>query len=204
MPFKKLIEPLVDSLNRLGFEEPLGFQKKCLPKIKSGANVFGIAPEGAGKTTTLVLSVIQKLKGKAFEDAPRSLIIVKDKKEALALKQAFGAFTYQTDLRVYCAYEEQSVDDQKDEIYVGVDVIIATPKRLNKLFLLNAINVSQLKLFIVEDAEFTFFGNIYQEVNRITESINRCQYVIFAKSFEKKIQRFQDSFMSNAQLVKVK
>ena len=191
MSFKKLIEPLKNTLENLEFETPLDFQKASIPKIKSGVNVFGIAPEGSGKTTTLILSVIQKLNGQAFEDVPRAIIVVKNKQEALALRDKFNVFTRHIDLRVYCAYEEQNIEAQRDDIYVGVDVIIATPKRLNKLFLLNSISFSLLKMFIVEDAEFSTISNNFQDINRITESINKCQYVIFAKSFDAKIKRFK-------------
>ncbi|WP_347921761.1 DEAD/DEAH box helicase [Pontimicrobium sp. SW4] len=203
MSFKKLIEPLKITLENLQFEAPLDFQKVSLPKIKSGVDVFGIGPEGSGKTTTLILSVVQKLKGIAFEDAPRALIIVRDKQEALALKDKFNVYTNQTDLRVYCAYEEHNIDTQRDEIYDGVDVLIATPKRLNKLFLLNSINLSQLKMFIVEDAEFSTISNNFQDINRISESINKCQYVVFAKTFDAKIRRFQETFMYNSQKVEI-
>ena len=109
MSFKKLIEPLKNTLENLQFEAPLDFQKVFLPKIKSGSNVFGIAPEGSGKTTTLILSVIQKLNGKAFEDVPRAIIVVKNKQDALALRNKFNVFTRHTDLRVYCAYVEQNI-----------------------------------------------------------------------------------------------
>jgi len=204
MPFKKLIEPLKETINRLGFEAALPFQKKSLPKIKSGVNLFAMGPESSGKTTTLILSVIQKLKGEAFEDAPRALIIVRNKQEALKLQQAFNAYTSLTSLRVYSAYEEHSIDAQRDEIYVGVDILIATPKRLNKLFLLNSINLSQLKIFIVEDAEFVAETHCLQDINRIYESIDRCQYVIFGKRLDSKLKRFENSFMYNAQTVEIK
>jgi len=204
MPFRKLIEPLKDAIIRKQFEGPLPFQKLILSKIKGGANVFGIGPDSCGKTTTLILSVVQKLKGIAFEDAPRALIIVKDKQAALDLASTINTFTSQTNMRVYCAYEEHSIDAQKDEIYVGVDILIATPKRLNKLFLLNSINLSQLQLFIVEDAEFAAISNNFQDINRISESIDKCQYLIFAKSFDRKVKRFQDAFMYNSQVVEIK
>ena len=116
MPFKKIIEPLQEALNRLGFEGPLPFQQKILSKIKGGAHVFGIASEGSGKTTALIISVIQKLKAQSFGDAPRALIFVKDKLAALELNRAFRVFTKHTDLRVYCAYEELNIDVQRDEI----------------------------------------------------------------------------------------
>ena len=83
MSFKKLIEPLKIILKKNGFEHPLPLHKLILSKIKGGASMFCIAPKGAGKTTSIILSVIQKLKGEAFEDAPRALIFVKDKEAAL-------------------------------------------------------------------------------------------------------------------------
>lgn len=202
MSFKKLIEPLRDILEHKGFDEPLAFQKKILSKIKGGASMFAVAPKGAGKTTSIVLSVIQKLKGKAFEDAPRVLIFVKDKQAALDLELEFSAFKRGTDLRVYCAYEEKSIDDQKDEIYFGTDIVIATPKRLNKIFFLNGINLNKLQMCIVEDAQFLLGNNSFSEVTRTPESIGKCQYLIFSEKFDKRFERWQDTFMYNSQLVK--
>src|SRR5690606_34371301 len=85
MSFKKLIEPLNEALKIQGFETPLPFQKQVLSKIKSGANVFGIAPKGSGKTTAMVMGVVQNLKGEAFEDAPRAIVFAKDKEAVLEL-----------------------------------------------------------------------------------------------------------------------
>lgn len=202
MSFKKLIEPLKNILEHKGFDEPLAFQKQILSKIKGGASLFAIAPKGSGKTTSIVLSVIQKLKGKAFEDAPRVLIFVKDKQAALDLELEFSAFKRGTDLRVYCAYEEKSIDDQKDEIYFGTDIVIATPKRLNKIFYLNGINLNKLQMCIVEDADFILGNNNFSEVTRTPESIGKCQYLIFAEKFDHRFERWQDTFMYNAQIVK--
>jgi superfamily II DNA/RNA helicase len=203
MPFKKLIQPLKDSLETKGFESPLPFQKLVLSKIKSGASLFCIAPKGSGKTTSIVLSVIQKLKGKAVEDAPRVLIFVKDKQAALSLELEFNAFKYGTDLRIYCAYDEYDIDKQRDDVYDGVDVIICTPKRLNKIFYLNGINLNKLQMFILEDAEFVFGNSNLAEVTRTPESISKCQYLIFSSKYDKRFDRWKESFMYNAQTVKM-
>ena len=183
MSFKKLIEPLKDILENKGFDEPLVFQKSILSKIKGGASLFCIAPKGAGKTTSIILSVVQKLKGEAFEDAPRALILVKDKQAALDLELEFNIFLRGMDLRVYCAYDEKNIDTQREEIYVGVDVVIATPKRLNKIFFLNGINLNKLQMFIIEDAEFLFRNNNLAEITRTPESIGKCQYLVFSTTF---------------------
>ncbi|NKI24977.1 DEAD/DEAH box helicase [Arenibacter nanhaiticus] len=203
MSFKKLQPELLEALDRLKITEPLPFQKKVLSKIKGGASVFGIAPEGSGKTTSIVISTIQKLECAAFEDAPRALIFVKDKEAALALEQEFKRFTYRMDLRVYCAYEEYDFEAQKNDIYDGVDIVIATPKRLNKIFFLNGINLGKLKLFFVEDAEFLVKSSMFADVIRTPESLERCQYVVFSTVFDHRMTRMQELFMANAQIVKM-
>jgi superfamily II DNA/RNA helicase len=131
MSFKKLNPPLKEALQRLELQTPLAFQKEILPKIKSGRDLFIIAPENSGKTTALVISTIQKLESAAFEDAPRALIYVEDKEAALALEEEFNKFIKYMDLRVYSAYDAPNIETQKDAIYDGVDIVIATP---NKLF----------------------------------------------------------------------
>ncbi|ULC60796.1 DEAD/DEAH box helicase [Flaviramulus sp. BrNp1-15] len=202
MSFKKLIEPLKDSLKSKGFNEPLPLQKQILSKIKGGASLFVMAPKDSGKTTSIVISVIQKLKN-AFEDAPRALIFVKDKQAALDLELEFNAFKRGTDLRIYCAYDEHNIDTQRDEIYDGVDVVIATPKRLNKIFFLNGINLNKLQMCIVEDASFLFRNNNLAEVTRTPESIGKCQYLVFSDKFDARFERWQESFMYNAQVIKL-
>lgn len=203
MPFKKLIEPLKNTFEHIGFSEPLPLQKSILSKIKSGSSLFVIAPKDAGKTTSIVISVLQKLKT-AFEDAPRALIFVKDKQAALDLELEFNRLKKGTDLRIYCAYEEHSIETQRDEIYIGTDIVIATPKRLNKIFYLNGINLNKLQMCIVEDAAFLFGNSGFAEVTRTPESIGKCQYLVFSDKFDARFERWQDSFMYNAQVIKAK
>lgn len=203
MSFKKLHPLLKDTLEHLGMEVPTPFQKAALPRIKSGANMYGIAPEGAGKTTALIISTIHILNAEAFEDAPRALIIVKDKEAALVLEEEFRRFLKNTDLRIFSAYDQPDLDTQKGEIYEGVDIVISTPNKLFRLFKATGINVTQLKVFAVDDAEFLSGNKYYNDLVRIPEHISKCQYLIFASAMNSKIERFQDSFMAHSEVVEV-
>jgi len=203
MSFKKLNIPLKESLERLGFTSPTPFQATVLPKVKGGADVFGIAPKGAGKTTAMIINTMQKLKSVAVDDSPRALIFVKDKKAAINLENEFKSFTRGTDLRIYTVYDEQGIDHQKDDIYYGVDIIIATPKRLNKLYHINGIHLGELQLLIVEDAEFLAKNSLHADIARLTESMDKCQYLVFADKYYPKFDRLQSSFMSNSQLIEL-
>lgn len=204
MPFKKLNTPLKEALERLEIEVPTPFQKKSISKIKSGANFYGIAPEGAGKTTAMIISTIQQLKSEAYMDAPRALIYVKDKESALDLEQKFKAFTRYMDLRIYCAYDEQNIDHQKDDIYEGVDIVIATPNRINKLFSITGINLGELQLMILEDAHDLLQRTANNAIYRISQSISKCQYLVFTENMNPKLEKLEETFMKNAVKVTIK
>ena len=59
-------------------------------------------------------------------------------------------------------------------------------------------------MFIVEDAEFLFQNNNLAEIARTPESIGKCQYLVFSSTYDPRFERWQDSFMYNAQVVKSK
>jgi len=205
MSFKKLILPLKEILQQIGFEAPTDFQKQVIPKIKGGMNVIGIGSEGCGKTSAMIISVVQKLNATAFEDVPRALIFVKNKEAALELEEKFKQFTGSTDLRIQTAYEEGNINHQKDHIYVGCDIVIATPRRLGKIYFQNGINLANLQLLIVEDADFLYHNNTFHtDIYRITESLAKCQYLVFSNQKDHKIKKLQDLFMQNALVIEHK
>lgn len=201
MEFKKLNKNLLQKMRKLEITSPTPLQFDLIPKIKSGANLFGIAPEGAGKTETIIISVLHRLQMQPQGDNPIAIIFVADKEAALELESRFQAYTEFTDLRIRTAYEERIINHQKDEIYLGADVVIATPKRLSKLYFLNGINLNELKMIVVDDAEFLTGTDYHTDIHRITQSV-KAQHLVFAKSWGKQLEKLQELFMGNARIEK--
>lgn len=202
MPFKKLHPELQEKLAQQDITTPTPFQKKSIPVIKSGANVYCTAPKDSGKTTTLILTTLQKLEYKAFENAPRAVVLVENKEKALAMYDAFFAYTKHTPIRVYVGYEQLHVDVQKSEIFMGIDILISTPKSMNQLFLMEGVSISQLKLFSIDDAEFLVQQTAYKALMSIAQSIKKCQYVIYSEKMHPMLERFENYFMEYARRVK--
>ena len=84
------------------------------------------------------------------------------------------------------------------EKYTGVDIVIATPSRINKLFSITGIHLGELQLLILEDAEILVKRSFNHDIYRITQSINKCQYLVFAESWDARLEKLQDTFMTNA------
>lgn len=203
MPFKKLHPEIQEKLARLEIETPTPFQTKSIPVIKSGANVYCHAEKGSGKTTTLILTTLQKLNFEAVGSAPRAIVLVENKAKALEMYDAFLAYTQHMSLRVYVGHERLHIDVQKSEIFMGIDILISTPKSMNKLFLLNGVSISQLRIFSIDDAEFLVQQSSYRALMSITQSIKKCQYVIYSEKAHPTLKRFESHFMEYAKTVSI-
>jgi len=202
-PFKKLHSDILYKLESLGITEPTPFQAESIPVIKSGSNLYCSAPPESGKTTTLIITTLQRLQCEAVGTSPRAIVLVKDKEKAMEMYDAFLKYTKHNSLRVYVGHEKMHVDLQKSEIMMGIDILISTPKSLNNLFLLNGVNTSQLKLFSVDDAEFLVPQSAYASMLSITAMIRKCQYVLYSENISPKLKRFESNFMEYSKSISI-
>jgi len=201
MSFKKLHPHLLETLARFSIETPTPFQTKSIPVIKSGTNVFCTAPLHSGKTTSLILTTLHKLNCEAVGNAPRAVVLVADKEKALELHDTFLKYTKYTTLRVYVGHKELHIDIQKSEIFEGIDILITTPKTLHKLFLTNGVSTSQLKICSIDDGYFLSQKSDYTTIMAISQSIIKCQYVLYAERLHPMLKRFEEHFMEHARYV---
>ena len=106
-------------------------------------------------------------------------------------------------LTSYSVYEEQQEQAQKDIIYEGVDIIIGTAKRINKLYLMNGINLNDMDTIIVDDANKLPRIDFAKDIVRISDSFPKCQFIVFSTDYDEKLKSLKNSFMENAQLVEI-
>ncbi len=91
MKLKKINEKLQEALIENGLTEANTLQQETFSTLKSGADCIIIAPKGSGKSTTIVLNVIQQL-ARETEESPRALIIVEDKAKVLEMEELFEKY----------------------------------------------------------------------------------------------------------------
>ncbi len=194
MFLKKINEKLLQSIEEAGFTEPTELQKESFGTIKSGADCVLSAPSAEGKSTTIVINVIQKLE-KAFQQSPRALVIVQDKAKVLEMEEIFATLGKYTDLRVYGVYEQGDIDYDKNQISVGIDVLIGTPGRLNDMFATAGYDVNQLKMFIVDDAEVLLKARMDSKITRISNSIAKTQRLFFTDIITERVEILADRLM---------
>ena len=201
MPFKKLHSDIKEKLAFFEITTPTPFQSKSIPFIKSGANVYCTAPKNSGKTTALILTTLQKLKCEEVGVAPRAIILVENRERAFELEETILKYTRHTSLRVYTCDDKFHIEVLTSEIFEGVDILIATPRTVCKLLLSEGLNMTQLKIFNIEDAEFLAKSSAYTDLMAITQSIHKCQYVVYSEKSNTMLKRLETNIMQYSRTV---
>ena len=187
MKLKKINEILKDNLIANGLTEANDIQQETFSTLKSGADCIIIAPPGTGKTTTIVINVIQKLAG-TNEESPRALIIVEDKTKVLEMEALFEKYGKQSNLEVYGVHDKGDMEYDKNYISTGIDVLIGTPNKLGEMFTTAGYNVNRLKMFILDDADPILKLRHETKIMRISNSINKTQRIIFSQQLTERIE----------------
>ena len=187
MKLKKINEKLQEALIEIGLTKANDLQQETFSTLKSGADCIVISPKGSGKSTTIVLNVIQQLVCEG-EESPRALIIVEDKAKVLAMEELFEQLGSKTDLRVYGIHDKGDMEYDKNYISTGIDVLIGTPNRLGDMFTTAGYNVNRLKMFILDDADAILKLRHETKIMRISNSITRTQRLIFSEQLTERIE----------------
>lgn len=195
MQLKKINPNLQQALIESGLTEANPMQLDTFSTLKSGADCVIISPEKTGKSTTIVLNVIQQLVAEG-EESPRALIIVEDKTKVLEMETLFEELGKYTNLRVYGVHDKSDLEYDKNYISTGIDVLIGTPNRLNEMFSTAGYNVNRLKMFILDDAEPILRLRHETKIMRISNSINKTQRLIFAEQLSERVELLAEKMLT--------
>jgi superfamily II DNA/RNA helicase len=186
MKLKKINENLQMALIENGLVEANAMQQETFSTLKSGADCLIIAPKASGKTTTIVINVIQRLAG-SNEESPRALIVVEDKAKVLAMEELFDKYNQYTKLEVYGVHDKGDMDYDKNYISTGIDVLIGTPNRLSEMFSSAGYNVNRLKMFIIDDTDPILKLRHETKIMRISNSITKTQRIVFTEQLTDRV-----------------
>jgi superfamily II DNA/RNA helicase len=194
MKLKKINENLQEALIQNGLTEANEMQLETFSTLKSGADCIIIAPQGSGKTTTIVINVIQKLAG-SIEESPRALIIVEDKAKVLEMVALFEQYGKNSGLEIFGVHDKGDTDYDKNYISTGIDVLIGTPSKLNDLFSSAGYNVNRLRMLILDDADSILKMRHETRIMRISNSIAKTQRIVFTDTLTERVEILADKML---------
>lgn len=194
MKLKKINENLQKALIENSLTDANDMQKETFSTIKSGADAVIQSDFGTGKTTTIVINVIQKLE-KTKDESTRALIMVENKEKVLEMENLFLKFGNYHDLSILGVHDKGDIDYDKNVISLGLDILIGTPNRINALFSSAGFNINTVKIFIVDDAELLFKNRFDAVVQRLCSSVEKTQKIFFCNTITERVETLAEKIM---------
>lgn len=194
MKLKKINTQLQQALEENGYTEPFTVIKEGFGMIKSGNDVVLIIEDEEEREVSIAIAVIQRLE-KAFMLSPRALVVVEDKEQALKMDQVFKDLAKYTDLRIFMTHDKTDLDEDKNQISLGIDVLIGTPERLHFMFGNAGFDVNQLRMFVINNTDALLKKRLDTRLSRLSESIGKTQRLYVSDIETERLGYFADRTM---------
>ena len=194
MNLKKINPNLQKALIEQGLTEANEMQQETFSTIKSGADAVIQSSKGTGKSTTIVLNVIQRLE-KSVGESTRALIIVENKEKVLEMEELFLKYGTYHDLSILGVHDKGDFDYDKNIVSLGLDILIGTPNKINAMFSSAGFNGATIRIFIVDDADILFKNRADSIIQRLSMSIEKTQRLFFCNEITERVEVLADKIM---------
>jgi ATP-dependent RNA helicase RhlE len=190
------------SILELGYKKPTDIQFKSIPPILKGEDVLAIAQTGTGKTAAFAIPVLHILNQRKFSgrnDGIKCLVMAPTHELALQIESVFKSIGKYTDIVTFCIHGGVDQEPQIKQLNDGVDILIATPGRMFDLVSQGIIDLKQLEILILDEADHMldigFLTDIYDLLRHIPR--NR-QTLFFSATINEKIKKLAYSLVTDA------
>lgn len=159
---------LVQTMERLGITEPTEIQTKAIPHALAGRDIMASAETGSGKTAAFLLPIIERLKK---HGAARALILAPTRELALQIETNAKNYSRAARLRTVSVVGGESISRQVQALDSGIDILIATPGRLNDLIDRGAVSLKTIEVLVLDEADRMLDMGFLPQVRRIIKQI---------------------------------
>jgi ATP-dependent RNA helicase RhlE len=184
MKFEELniIEPILKALKDEKYKEASKIQEKAIPSILLGKDLLGCAQTGTGKTAAFAIPTLQRLYNSnksAKKDKIQSLILTPTRELAIQIYESIQAYGKNLNLRPAVIFGGVPQKPQEEVLRKGVDILIATPGRLNDLVNQKIIDLSEIEIFILDEADRMLDMGFINDVKKIIRYIPKERQTLF-------------------------
>lgn len=185
---------LENKLNQNGILEPTPIQKQAIPVILRGKDVIAQAQTGTGKTLAFVLPMMEKIDvNKSFIQA---LIITPTRELAIQITAEAKKLTSDKGINILSAYGGQDVERQVKKLKGNIHMVIGTPGRLLDHINRKSIDLNQVKMFVLDEADQMLHMGFLKEVEEITRKTSKKrQTLFFSATIPKQIRALSSRYM---------
>lgn len=202
----QLAPNILKALAQCGHHTPTPVQELSIPVILAGRDLLASAQTGTGKTAAFVLPALQRLSGRS-RDGKRGLrVLVMSPTRELADQITQVARTYGKHLDVHSVaiVGGMPMGDQIRALAQIPDMIVGTPGRLIDHIWRGRIDLSQVEMLVIDEADRMLEMGFIGDVEFISDAMPEgCQTLLFAATLDKATAKLAQKYMNNPERVEV-
>ncbi|MEG1967352.1 MAG: DEAD/DEAH box helicase [Clostridia bacterium] len=203
-----LIAPLLTAVADYGYDEPTPIQRETIPPVLEGKDVLGCAQTGTGKTAAFALPILQRLneerKPLTGRRPIRALILTPTRELAMQIYENFVGYGKRLALRSCVIFGGVSQYGQVEQLRRGVDILVATPGRLNDLIGQGFINLSHVEIFVLDEADRMLDMGFIIDVRKVIALLpEKKQTLFFSATMPNEVEKLALSILDHPVMVKV-
>ena len=208
MTFKELnlSAPLLRAVQEAGYETPSPIQAAAIPPVLSGRDLMGCAQTGTGKTAAFALPMLDRLTANPprRKGAIRALILTPTRELALQIGESFDAYGKYLKLRSTVIFGGVGQAPQVEALKKGVDILVACPGRLNDLIGQGFIDLSDLEIFVLDEADRMLDMGFVHDVKKVIAKLPKVrQNLMFSATMPAEIEQLAAGILRDPAFVKV-
>lgn len=207
MAFKNLgiIDPILKALANEGYTTPTPIQQQAIPLVLQGRDLLGCAQTGTGKTAAFAIPIIQHIaEKKQIRSGIKTLILTPTRELAIQIDESFAAYGKFTNIKHTVIFGGVSQLHQVNALKRGVDVLVATPGRLLDLINQRFVDLRQLEIFVLDEADRMLDMGFIHDVKKLISIIPaKRQTLFFSATMPPEIQKLADSLLTKPAFVEV-
>ena len=180
----QLIEPIRKALSEQGYTQPTAIQAGAIPPALEGRDVLGSARTGTGKTCAFAVPILQRLTqhpvtGNQGKPPIRALILTPTRELAIQNQEQVEHYGKYLPLKSVVIYGGVGQKPQVDAIQAGAEILIATPGRLADLYGQGLLELSQLEIFVLDEADRMLDMGFIHDVRKILKWLPEKKQTLF-------------------------
>ena len=205
MTFKdlNLPEPILQALEKVGYEKPSPIQAESIPLLLDGYDLLGQAQTGTGKTAAFALPMLANIDPE--QRKPQLLVLAPTRELAIQVAEAFQVYaSFSQKIKVLPVYGGQSYDNQIRQLKRGVQVVVGTPGRIIDHIKRKTLDLSELKYLVLDEADEMLRMGFIDDVELIlSHAPEERQTALFSATMPGPIKKITQRYLKDPKHVKI-
>ena len=192
---------LEKALAAKGYVTPTPIQAQAIPPALKGKDILGIAQTGTGKTAAFALPILHRLLGNSTRRMPRAcrtLVLSPTRELASQIADSFRTYGQFMDMKVGVVFGGVPIPRQEKMLSPGLDILVATPGRLLDLTMRKSLNLAQIEILVLDEADQMFDLGFLRDLKKIVALLpTKRQTMFFSATMLQAIKELANAYIHN-------